>query len=71
MLSLIVKPPPISVQNNLQRILRHNNYRFVFYAYGTNQHNPPHYALHVYGSWNTLAYIYLSEYILKGIDNEQ
>ena len=67
MQSYLVKPVPVHIQNNLQRMLGHNNYRFVFYAYGTERYNPPHYALYVYSEWNTLADIYLSDYILSTV----
>jgi hypothetical protein len=59
----IVKPTPVHIQNNLQHILKHNAYRFVFYCYGTTQIHEPHYALYS-SSWNTCASIYLSDYIL-------
>ena len=64
MRAFVVKPVPVTAQQYLGRILQHNRYRFVFYAYGTTEYNPPHYALYVYGDWNILADIYLSEYIM-------
>lgn len=63
MQKIIVEPVPVHIQNQLERYLRTNDYRFVFYAYGTNDYGPPHYALYT-AHWNTMAALYLSEYIL-------
>ena len=64
MYKIVVKPVPVDKQKRLQFYLKHTEYRFVFYTYGTLTRSEPHYALYVYSDWNTLAELYISEYIL-------
>jgi hypothetical protein len=68
MKAYVVKPVPVHVQCNLAQYLGHNNYRFVFYTYGTNDYSPPHYSLYIGDSVNLLAELYISEYILSVIN---
>ena len=68
MRAYVVKPVPISVQKNLHRYLGHDNYRFVFYTYGTTRVHSPHYGLYIWDRVTLLAEIYISEYIVCAID---
>jgi len=64
MRAYVVKPVPIHMQQQLCSYLGHNNYRFVFYTYGTNHHTSPHYGLYIWDTVPILAEIYISEYIV-------
>ena len=67
MRAYVVKPVPIDVQARLKQYLGHDSYRFVFYTYGTNTVQEPHYGLYIWGEPNLLAELYISEYIVHTI----
>jgi len=67
MRAYVVKPVPIHVQQCLAQYLGHNNYRFVFYNYGTTRVHNPHYSLYIWDRVTLLAQIYISEYIIQEI----
>lgn len=64
MKSYVVLQPPVETQRQLAQYLGHNDYRFVFYAYGTTDLGPPHYELHILKDSNLLAEIFISNYII-------
>ena len=55
------------MQKQLCRYLGHDNYRFVFYTYGTTRIHSPHYSLFIWDSVTLLAELYISEYIVQEI----
>jgi hypothetical protein len=64
MKTFVVTPVPIHTQRLLGQYLGHNEYRFVFYAYGTTELGPPHYELHILKDCNLLAEIFISNYVV-------
>lgn len=64
MKSYVVRQPPVETQRKLADYLGHNDYRFVFYAYGTTATSPPHYELHILRESNLFAELYISSYIV-------
>jgi hypothetical protein len=68
MRAYVVKPVPVPVQAQLRVYLGHNNYRFVFYTYGTTRVHSPHYGLYIWDRVPLLAELYISEYIVTAID---
>ena len=67
MKAYVVKPVPIYMQKHLCQYLGHNNYRFVFYTYGTTRVHAPHYGLYIWDTVTWLAELYISEYIVQEI----
>ena len=66
--SYVIKPTDEVSRHNLLRFLKQNQYRFVFYAYGTNEQGIPHHKLHVHTDNPhkiLMVEITLSEYILR------
>lgn len=68
MKAYVVKPVPIHIQQSLYTYLGHDNYRFVFYTYGTTRHHAPHYSLYIWDTVPILAELYISEYILAVVE---
>lgn len=67
MRAYVVTPVPIHKQVTLGQYLGHDNYRFVFYTYGTTRVHTPHYGLYIWDRVTLLAELYISEYIIQEI----
>mgnify|MGYP003649679345 CR=1 FL=1 len=67
MINYTIKPVSDENKRQLLKFLKQNQFRFVFYAYGTHLDGMPHHALHVDTDnprLMALIDIALSEYIL-------